>query len=109
MEQVLSCQILLAQFGSTQVRADFVNGKLGPSVNPFTLPQLDELRWSLFPRLQGGSLKEPNFAIKAAKTHAEKLLAMSRDVAATSAEAIKDGISYNEWSQLLEAIATDKY
>jgi hypothetical protein len=109
VELLLMYQSLLAQFSNTQVRADFVNGKFSRSVNPHLLPQLDELRWCLFPRWQGGSLEFPNPAIKAARVHAEKLFTRSKDVAATSIEAMNDGISYEDWFQILQSIATDRY
>jgi hypothetical protein len=108
-ELLLAYQSLLSQFSNTQVRADFVNGKFGPAINPHVLPQLDELRWTLFPRWQGGVLEEPNSAFRLARVHADKLLARSAEVAATSVEAMSDGLTYGQWSRVLQSIATDKY
>ena len=107
--QLLSLQSLLTHFNNLQLRADFVNGRFGKSVNPEVLPLLDELRWSLFPSWKGGLLGgSDNPTMTTAMTHVEKLIGRSGDVAVTSSEE-KEFLTYREWYQVLQAIATNKY
>ena len=44
LEEVIGLQGLLLHFSNLQVRADFVNGKFGPNIDP-RISSLDELRW----------------------------------------------------------------
>ena len=71
---VVAIQSLLGQFAHPQVRADFVQQRLGCHINANLLPQIDKLRWSLFPRWVGGSLESAKVKSHAAAGHLKKLI-----------------------------------
>ena len=104
---ILSIQSLLNQFCHSSVRADFVNGKFGPDVNPRLLPAIDELNWSLFPRWQGGSVEEVSFVIAAEKVG--KLMNKNDGLLVLNNDSFGDSFSYAQWRNILESLALSDY
>ena len=109
IEYILSCQSLLSQFNSVQVRSDFVNGKFGNSLDPDILPKIDELRWTLCPRWQGGFLDVPGPSVRSARIAMEKLLSGSTDLAVLGMDNVLDPFSFKEWLSIIKKIATSQY
>jgi len=109
LEQLIQIQSLLAQFAHPTVRADFVNLKFGYSLSPDILPQLDELRWTLFPRWHLGSLIGSNPRFSSAANHLRKLISLSEDIMVSNNESKTPKRSYREWYSILELIASSRY
>lgn len=109
LPQILAYSSLLSQFSNPQVRADFVNGKFGPEFAPELLPQLDELRWILFPRWQPFSLEQPTLFMVEAANCLKKLLMRSTEEVSPSEFGLVDTPSYDKWFKILEAIANSSY
>ena len=109
LPKILSCLSLLSQFSHPQVRADFINGKFGPLIDPNILAQLDELRWILLPRWQPGSLVLPSRIMIDAANNTWKLINRSTDEVSPSEFGLLDSPSYGHWFDILESIANSKY
>lgn len=103
----IAIQSLLGQFSSPKVRADFVNKSFGPNINPDLLSLIDDLRWTLMPRWQRGSLTSSSDRRLAAVDHMRKLLAKADEVMVTNNEG--DCLTYQEWYNTLEMLATNQY
>jgi hypothetical protein len=86
----ISIQSLLVQFSHPQVRADFVNQKFGFNINPDLLTKIDELRWTLLPRWQSGSIVSTNIRSQVAAHHAAELLRMSDDPLLTDSDSLDE-------------------
>ena len=83
-------------------------GAFGPNLNPSILPQLDELKWSLFPRWLGGlDVSGDNY--KRASWHICKLLAKEEGTFFSDLESLEDCFSYREWMEILNKIASNRY
>lgn len=106
---VVAIQSLLVQFSHPQVRADFHCGVFGCNVNPQILPRLDELRWTLMPRWQSGSLVPPNFRDKAAAQHWVHLIRRSELLLLTDNCDMDQCLTYKIWFSTLDSIASDRY
>lgn len=106
---VISLQSLLCQFSHPKVRADFINGRFGPSIRPTLLSKIDDLRCTIFPRWQSGGLKGAAERSAAAVLHLSKLLSLSTDLLILDDLAVKDSYTYKEWYFLLDAISSDRY
>ena len=99
---------LLAQFSSTKVRADFVNGEFGPQVNPHILKSLDELKCLVLPWWNGNNLLVPNERQRNAAQHLIKLIRQTNETLSLSTDS-GQSLTYYEWHKLLEVIASSKY
>jgi hypothetical protein len=108
MAQIISLQSLLGQFAHPKVRADFVNGCF-ESIDPSLLHQLDELRWTIFPRWQGGSVFNPDKHYQKSAEHLANLLGQSSELLITDINAVEHCRAYCEWHEVLEAISRNKY
>lgn len=106
LADAVSIQALLHQFSHPKVRADFVNGRFGLSINPNLLPSLDALRWSLFPRWRGGSLRLHQRATRKAAENLTLLIDSSSNLFRLDNE---EPMTYQDWFQILESIATNQY
>ena len=105
---VLAIQSLLWQFSHPQIRADFMNGKFGPKLNPSILQRLDELKWSLFPRWLGG----PEYSMetyKKASVHVYKLVNKDEGLFLSDIDAMDDCMSYKDWFATLAELARNNY
>lgn len=103
---IVAIQALLNQFCHPKVRADFISGQFGISVNRDILPAMDALRWTLFPRWKGGSLSAHSRITLQASFHLHKLISKSERTIQLIDE---EPTSYREWFYILESIAENKY
>lgn len=106
---MVSFQSLLVQFSHPQVRADFACGVFGCNINPSLLPRIDQLRWTLLPRWQSGSVNTPNLRMAMAAQHWAHLVARSERLFLTDNEDAEQCLTYNEWFSTLDNIAADRY
>lgn len=109
LPQVIALQSLLSQFSNVKVRADFVNGRLGPNTNPNLLVKIDQLRCTLCPQWPNGGRKEFSSTSLAAANHVTKLLNDSEDIFSIEPDNEDDQFTYHEWHQTLDYIASSKY
>ena len=107
---ILRVQALLTQFSHPQVRADFVNSKFNWTINPNLLERLDDVRCYLFPRWTTGSLEiQPPHRSFEAASHLFRLIRKDTSLCILPGEDPLHSLSYKNWFNLLETIATDKY
>ena len=97
MNLLVSLCSLLNQFSSPQVRGDFLHGDFHKDIKIQILPQLDELRWTLFPRWEGQILGEPDLRLNEGASHLNKLLSRSTEIFISSEE---EGGSSVRWGIL---------
>ena len=98
----ISIQSLLNQFSHPRVRADFYNGRFECNISPSMLPKLDELRWCLLPRWQGGSLTAATNI--RAEDHMQQLLAQTDNLLLTDVNDVAACVSYKEWFKMLNVM-----
>lgn len=106
---VVGIQSLLAQFAHPQVRSDFLAHRFDWLNGPKLLNQLDELRWTLFPRWQGGTLEVASQLSARAAEHLHLLVNRSPREFDLSDDPTQRCLSYRDWFKLLDAIASDSY
>ena len=107
--KVLAIESLLAQFGNSQVRADFVNGRFICLASPDRLKNLDVLRWTLFPRWSGGPLDEPGVNFQLSSVHLSNLVVATEECATIGEDLATQGITYAQWYRILIELASDPY
>jgi hypothetical protein len=103
----VSVQSLLVQFSSPRVRADLINGKFGCHINPQLLLKLDDLRWTLLPRWQSGSIITIDTRKTVVVDHMFNLLNKSDELLLMDLP--ERCPTYKEWFNMLETIAADRY
>jgi hypothetical protein len=103
----VSVQSLLIQFSNAQVRADLINGRFGCHINPQLLNRIDDLRWTLLPRWQSGSLSTPKDRERKVVDHMIKLLSRSEELLLVDSP--EKCLTYKEWFSTLETIDADRY
>ena len=101
LTSTLGLQGLLSQFGSSRVRADFVNEKFECCCTPDRLAALDEIRWTLFPRWTSGSLEHPGDTFVKAAAHLEKLLLKSEELFFVDGMSTSQSFTYYQWNETL--------
>jgi hypothetical protein len=106
---VISVQAVLNQFSVPKVRADFISGRFGCNINPNLLPRIDEFRWTLFPQWQTKGAIFTNATSEQASFHLDKLLVKSDELLLTSMDVMEDCLSYRDWMNALELIASSRY
>ena len=109
LTSTLSLQGLLSQFGSSRVRADFVNERFECCCTPDRLAALDEIRWTLFPRWTSGSLEHPGDTFVKAAAHLEKLLLKSEELFFVDGMSTSQSFTYYQWNETLEELCRDPY
>ena len=108
LPSVASVYTLLIQFSSPRVRADLISGKFGPNVNPGIIHMLDQLRWTILPRWQHGSIIDPGTRCNVAAVHLTQLISRSEDVFVLEGEG-QQSLTYRQWLSTLEMLAADPY
>ena len=107
MPSAISIWSLLNQFNNVNVRADFINGRFGATVNPDWLPNLDEVSWTLMPRWQGRSFSKQLQRSSLAAETMKKLIARSEDPFKLASG--DEGCTYAEWMDILDLLAKNSY
>lgn len=109
VSKIIMVQSLLNQLAQTKVRADFVNGGFGDEIRMEWLSELDQLRWTLFPRWLGLDSKVAPILYDRAATHMRLLLNKSESPLVLEGVGTKDHHTYYEWFMRLDIVAADKY
>lgn len=105
----ISIQALLAQFMHPQVRADLLNKQFELHSSPKLLAKLDEIRWTLFPRWQGGSLELAQQQFTSAAKHLKALINKCEEPFVLPDDQLQGSMTYSQWYATLQAVAADKY
>ena len=109
MEEVIGLQGLLIHLSNLQVRADFVNGKFGPDIDPQMLSSLDELRWSLFPQWHAGALEEKHSTMSNASILMNALLTDSQELFQPKNGNTQGLQSFAQWHKFLKILSRSDY
>ena len=92
----IAIESLLSQFAHPGVRADLVNRKFACNVNPNLLPEIDNLRWTLFPRWLGSGLEAAAESYQRAAEHLRRLVGRSEELFKVVSGATESLLSYRE-------------
>lgn len=106
---MISFQSLLGQFSHPQIRAAFLNGQFQKHISTELLPNIDELRCSLFPRWRQGGLLSSAAINVGAVQHLHLLVTRSDNKFITNLEDVEGALKYSDWFRILEQIADDPY
>ena len=109
LEEVIGLQGLLVHFSNLQVRADFVNGKFGPNIDPSILSSLDELRWSLFPQWHAGAHEEKHSTMSYASTLMNALLTDSQELFQPRNGNRQNLQTFAQWHKFLKVLSKCHY
>ena len=106
---MIAIESLLIQFAHPGVCADLVNRKFANNVNPNLLPEIDNLRWTLFPRWLGSGFEAAAESYQRAAEHLRHLVSRSEELFKVVSGATESLLSYREWFNVLNTIAVDQY
>lgn len=109
LASAITLQSLLTQFTHPQVRADFINHRFGWHLNPSLLGRLDELRWTLSPGWNAGTLERASAVNRRAAIHMTLLLGRDSSVLVLGDGGPETYLTYQMWYDTLSLIAADQY
>ena len=109
LAMAITIETVLSQFAHPGVRADFINKQFGCNIKCDLLPDLDQLRWSLFPRWRGGGLLASASANERAAKSLKLLVEQSDELFVACPSSDVEQLSCRQWYYVLDIIASDKY